>query len=77
MRVTGWINRFLANARKHQNDQVCGELTPREHRQAEEQIKTAQPECFPDKIQALKDNKASLQEEYFTKDYTEALWGTP
>ena len=58
VRVTGWINRFLANVRKHQNDRVCGELTPRELRQEEEQIiKTAQQECFPDEIQALKDNK--------------------
>ena len=58
VRVTDWINRFLANVRKHQNDRVCGELTPRELRQAEEQIiKTAQQECFPDEIQAFKDNK--------------------
>ena len=52
VRVTGWINRFLANVRKHQSDRVRGELTP--SRQAEEQIiKTAQQECFPDEIQAL------------------------
>lgn len=58
VRATGWINRFLANVRKHQNDRVRGELTPRELRQAEEQIiKTAQQVCFPDEIQALKDNK--------------------
>ena len=55
VRVTGWINRLLANVRKHQNDRVRGELTPRELRQAEEQIiKTAQ--------------QASSQQEYFTKD---------
>ena len=43
VRVTGWINRFLAKVRKHQNDRVRGELTPRELRQTEEQfIKTAQ-----------------------------------
>ena len=59
--VTGWINQFLhflANVRKHQNDRVRGELTPRELRQAKEQIiKTTQQQCFPDEIQALKDNK--------------------
>ena len=58
VRVTGWINRFSANVRKHQNDRVHGKLTLRELRQAEEQIiKTAHQECFPDEIQALKNNK--------------------
>ena len=58
MRVTSWINRFLANVGKYQNDRACGKLTPRELRQAEEQIiKAAQRECFPHEIQALKDNK--------------------
>ena len=58
MRVTGRINRLLANVRKHQNDRIRGELTPRELRQEEGQnIKTAQQECFPDEIQALEDNK--------------------
>ena len=58
VRVTCWINRFLANVIKHQNERVRGELTPRELRQAEEQIiKTARQECFPDKLQALKNNK--------------------
>ena len=32
VRMTGCINRFLANVRKHQNDGVRGELTPRELR---------------------------------------------
>ena len=55
VQVIGWVNRFLTNVRKHQNDRVRGELTPRELRQAEEQIiKMAQQECFPDEIQALK-----------------------
>ena len=44
--------------RAHQNDRVRDELTPRELGQAEEQIiKTAQQECSPEEIQALKDNK--------------------
>ena len=52
--MTGWINPFLANVRKHQSDRVRGELTLRELRQAKEQIiKTA----FLTKIQALKDKK--------------------
>ena len=58
VRVTGWINRFLANVKKPQSDRESGELNPRELKQAEEQIiKTAQQECFPDEIRALEDNK--------------------
>ena len=54
----GRINRLLANVRKHQNDRVRGELTPRELRkEAGQNIKTTQQECFPDEIQALEDNK--------------------
>ena len=42
LRVTGWINRFLANVTKPQNDRESGELVPRELKQVEEQIiKTA------------------------------------
>ena len=75
VRVTGWINRFLANVRKHQNDRVRGELTPRELRQAEEQIfKTAQQEGFPDEIQALKDNKPLLNKSTLLK-ITPKLYG--
>lgn len=55
VRVTGWINLFLANVRKHQNDRVRGELTPRELSQVEEQIiTTAQQECFLTKYRHLK-----------------------
>ena len=58
VRVNGWINRFLANVRKPQNDREIGELNPSELKQAEEQIiKTAQRDCFQDEIRALEDNK--------------------
>ena len=58
VRVTGWINRFLANITKLQSDRESGELNPRELKQAEEQIiKTAQQECFPDEIRTLEDDK--------------------
>ena len=58
VRVTGWINRFLANITRPQSDRESGELNPRELKQAEEQIiKTAQQECFPDEIRALEDDK--------------------
>ena len=58
VRVTGWINRFLANVKKPQNDRESGELNPRELNQAEEQIiRAAQQKCFPDEIRALENNK--------------------
>ena len=58
VRVTGWINRFLANITRPQSDRESGELNPRELKKAEEQIiKTAQQECFPDEIRALEDDK--------------------
>ena len=58
VRVTVWINRFLANITKPQSDRESGELNPRELKQAEEQtIKRAQQECFPDEIRALEDDK--------------------
>ena len=58
VRVNGWINRFLANVRKPQNDRESGELNPSELKQAEEQIiKTAQQDCFHDEVRALEDNK--------------------
>ena len=58
VRVTGQINRFLANVKKPQSDRESGELNPRELTHAEEQIiKTAPQECFPDEIRALEDNK--------------------
>ena len=58
VRVTDWINRFLANITKPQSDRESGELNPRELKQAEEQtIKRAQQECFPDEIRALEDDK--------------------
>ena len=78
VRVTGWINRFLqflANVRKHQNGRVRGELTPRELRQAEAQIiKTTQQQCFPDEIQALKDNKPLTKKSTLLK-ITPKLYG--
>ena len=52
------VKSILAKFRKYQNDRVRGEFTSRELRQAEEQInKTAQQECFPDELQAIKENK--------------------
>ncbi|XP_015778734.1 PREDICTED: uncharacterized protein LOC107356639 [Acropora digitifera] len=58
VRMSGWINRFLANITRSQSDRESGELNPRELRQAEEQIiKTAQQECFLDEIRALEDDK--------------------
>ena len=58
VRVTGWINRFLANITRPHSDRESGELNPRELKQADEQIiKTAQQECFPDEIRALEDDK--------------------
>ena len=58
VRLTGWINRFLANVKKPQNDRESGELNPRELNQAEEQIiRAAQQKCFPDEIRALENNK--------------------
>ena len=76
VRVTGWINRFLANVKKPQSDRESGELNPRELKQAEEEIiKTAQQECFPDEIRAIKDNKP--KQECIAKDYTKVVWGTP
>ena len=78
MLVSGWINPFLANVRKHQSDRVRGELTLRELRQAKEQIiKTTQQKCFPDKNTGTKRKEASSQQQYITKDYAEALRRTP
>ena len=58
VRVTGWINRFLANIIGPQSDRESGELNRRELKQAEEQIiKTALQEGFPDEIRALEDDK--------------------
>ena len=55
VRVVGWINRFVNNARKRQEDREVGhELTCMELKAAEEQlIKSAQRECFPEEIEAL------------------------
>ena len=66
LRVTGWINRFLANVRKHQNDREGGELTSKEIRQAQEQIMK--------KIQALKDNQPLPTKSTLRK---RTLWRTP
>ena len=76
LRVIGWINRFLANIRKHQNDGEGGELTSKELRQAEEQItKTARQECFPEKLQALKYSKPLLSKGKALLKLTPKLYG--
>ena len=73
LRLSGWINRFLANVRKHQNDRVRGELTPRE---AEEQIiMKAEQECFPARKTGTQRQQASSQRECFTNKITPKLYG--
>ena len=57
VRVTSWINRFIANVRK--TSKVSGELPPQELKLAEEQIiKTVQ--CFPEEIRVFEDKKRLL-----------------
>ena len=57
VRVTSWINRFIANVRK--TSKVSGELPPQQLKLAEEQIiKTVQ--CFPEEIRVFEDKKRLL-----------------
>ena len=75
VRVTGWINRFLANITRPHSDRESGEFNPRKLKQAEEQIiKTAQQECFPDEIRALEDDKPLSSKSTFLK-ITPKLYG--
>ena len=43
VRVTGWINRFLANITRSQSDRESMELNPRELKQAEDGIRDRSP----------------------------------
>ena len=62
VRVRSWVQRFVSNCRKPENQRVLGELTPAELLIAEREIiREAQGEAFSEEIGALRKNQNLLQ----------------
>ena len=62
VRVRGWVQRFITNSRKPENQRERGELTPTELRNAEEEIiKETQRMAYVEEISVLKANKPLLR----------------
>ncbi|KAL9964817.1 hypothetical protein ACROYT_G028506 [Oculina patagonica] len=58
VRDRGWVQRFIENCRRPENQRDFGELTPIELRRAENEIvKETQNKTFAEEINALKSNK--------------------
>ena len=58
VRVRSWVQRFVSNCRKPENQRVLGELTPAELLIAEREIiREAQGEAFSEEIGALRKNQ--------------------
>ncbi|KAL9987286.1 hypothetical protein ACROYT_G001568 [Oculina patagonica] len=58
VRVRSWVQRFVSNCRKPENQRVFGELTPAELLTAEREIiREAQSEAFSEEIGALRKNQ--------------------
>ena len=58
VRVRSWVQRFVSNCRKPENQKVFGELMPAELLSAEREIiREAQNEAFSGEIEALRKNQ--------------------